>query len=277
MIETGRFNELEVVKILSFGAYLSEAGGTEEILLPLKYIPEGTEIGSLLDVFIYNDNENRPVATTLKPFAQVCEFALLTVKETSELGAFLDWGIAKDLFVPFREQRMQMQEGKKYIVYIYIDESTGRITASSKYAKFIDNKSATFSVGQEVELIVSEHTDLGYKAIINNQYLGLIYNNEVFEKIYVGDIKRGYIKLLRDDGKIDLSLQKQGYAHVEDSKLLILHYLKLNNGIIALGDKSSPEEIYKKLKISKKAFKKTIGGLYKEAVIEISDHEIKLK
>ena len=277
MIETGRYNELEVVKILSFGAYLSEIGGTEEILLPLKYIPEGTEVGVMLDVFVYNDNENRPVATTLKPFAQVGEFALLTVKETNDLGAFLDWGIAKDLFVPFREQRMQMQQGKKYIVYLYIDESTGRIAASSKYAKFIDNRSADYKIGQEVELIISEHTDLGYKAIINNQYLGLLYNNEVFEKVYVGDLKRGYIKLMREDGKIDLSLQKQGYAHVEDSKHLILHHLNINNGSIALGDKSSPEEIYKKLKISKKAFKKTIGGLYKEAVIEISDHEIKLK
>lgn len=277
MIETGKYNELEVVKILTFGAYLSEKGGTEEILLPLKYIPEGTEVGSILDVFIYNDNENRPVATTLKPYAQVGEYAFMTVKETSDLGAFLDWGIAKDLFVPFREQRMQMQQGKKYLVYLYIDETTGRITASSKYAKFIDKNAAAFKQGDEVELLISEHTEMGYKAIINNQYLGLIYLNEVFDKLYIGDIKRGYIKLMREDGKIDLSLQKQGYEHVEDSKHLLLHQLKMNDGIIALGDKSSPDEIYRKLKMSKKAFKKTIGGLYKDKLIEITDFEIKLK
>jgi len=256
---------------------LSLPGDDMEILLPLKYIPEGIQLDDFIDVFVYNDNENRPVATTLRPHAQVGEFGYMTVRQTNEFGAFLDWGIAKDLFVPFREQRAPMQEGKSYLVYVYIDDTTGRIAASSKYAKFIDKDLSTLSVGQEVELMISERTDLGYKAIINQKQLGLLYKNELFENLYIGNIRRGFIKQIREDGKIDLSLQKQGYEQVQDDKHKLIHQLKQNKGSMALGDKSEPEEIYRLLKMSKKNFKKIIGGLYKDRIIEISDFEIRLK
>lgn len=274
MIQTGKYNELEVVKILSFGAYLSD--GNEEILLPLKYVPEGTEIGNFIEVFIYNDNENRPIATTLRPFATVEEFAFLKVREVNDFGAFLDWGIAKDLFVPYAGQKTPMQTGNKYVVYIYIDEETGRITATSKIGKILDNEDLDLEIEDEVELIIYDKTDLGFKAIVNNKYSGLIYKNEVFEPVEIGDKKRAYIKQIREDNKIDLSLQKTGYEHIEDAKYKILHQLKINNGTLNLGDHSSPEEIHEKLKMSKKAFKKTIGGLYKDQLIKIGDHEIRL-
>jgi uncharacterized protein len=274
MINTGKYNELKVLKKLPFGLYLTD--GTEEILLPLKYVPENTEIDDLIEVFIYNDNENRPIATTLRPYACVGDFAFLKVNEVNELGAFLEWGIAKDLFVPFREQRVQMQAGRSYLVFIYIDEETNRLVATSKTNKFISNDEFPLDIDDEVELLISEKTDIGYKAIINNRFIGLLYSNELFESLNIGDKKRGFIKLIRPDNKIDLSLQRSGYEHIEDSKYKILHQLEQGKGHFNLGDKSTPEEIYKMFKMSKKAFKKTIGGLYRDKIIEISDYEIKL-
>ena len=275
MIAIGKYHTLHVVKEVSFGLYLSDDERVEEILLPIKYVPEGTKVDDKIQVFIYNDSENRPIATTLKPFAQVGEFAFLKVLDATDFGAFMDLGIAKDVFVPLKEQRVRMRKDGEYVVYIYIDEETGRIAASSKWNKFIDNE-MTLQEGEEVALLISDRTDLGFKAIINNKFHGLIYENEVFGNLEIGDRKRGFVKKIREENKIDLTLQQQSYEHIGDVKLDILQQLKLNNGTLPLGDKSTPEEIYEKLNISKKAFKKTIGGLYKDGTIELSDFSIRL-
>jgi predicted RNA-binding protein (virulence factor B family) len=274
MIEIGMFNDLTVKSTASIGLYLTD--GHDDVLLPVKYVPANTSDGDSLNVFVYLDNENRPIATTLIPHATVGEFAFMKVKEVNEHGAFLDWGISKDLFVPYSEQRVEMQEGENYLVHIFIDDRSGRIAASSKWKQFINTDLSDLNNGDEVKLLIAEKSDLGFKAIIDNSYEGLIYHNEVFEELKIGEKKRGFIKLLREDGKVDVSLQQQGYEHIIDSKHLILHYLKENNGILKLGDKSSPEEINQKLKLSKKAFKKIIGGLYKDQLISIGDYEIKL-
>ena len=274
MLSIGQYNNLEVKTKATIGLYLTD--GEDDVLLPVKYVPQGTEVGDTLDVFVYLDNENRPVATTLKPFATVGDFEFLTVKDVNDHGAFMDWGIAKDVFVSYAEQRGEMIVGKKYLVHLFVDDISGRIAATTKWIKYLNDDISELETGEEVELLIAEKTEMGYKAIINNRYEGLIYKNEVFEEINIGDKKRGYIKNKRDDGKIDLRLQPDGYGHIEDTKLIILKQLELNKGVLALGDKSSPEDIYRQLKISKKAFKKTIGGLFKERKITISDNEIKL-
>ncbi len=274
MIEIGKYNELEVKSKSDIGLFLTD--GTDDILLPMKYVKPGTSLGDKIEVFVYLDNENRPIATTLKPFATVDDFAFLSVKDVNEHGAFLDWGIAKDVFVSYAEQRMEMEAGKKYLVYLFIDEFSGRIAATTKWGKFLDNDTKGLRTGDEVQLLIAEKTSLGFKAIINNQYEGLLFQNEIFEEIKEGELKRGYIKQVRDDGKIDLRLFQDGYSHIEDSKHVILQHLETNKGVLSLGDKSSPEDIYQQFKISKKAFKKTIGGLYRDHRITISDFEIKL-
>ena len=274
MLSIGQYNNLEVKTKATIGLYLTD--GEDDVLLPVKYVPHGTEVGDTLDVFVYLDNENRPVATTLKPFATVGDFVFLTVKDVNDHGAFMDWGIAKDVFVSYAEQRGEMVAGSKYLVHLFIDDVSGRIAASTKWSKYLDDDTSELEPGEEVELLIAEKTEMGYKAIINNRYEGLIYKNEVFEEMNIGDKKRGYVKNNRDDGKIDLRLQPEGYGHIEDSKLIILKKLELNNGVLSLGDKSSPDDIYHQLKISKKVFKKTIGGLFKERKITISDYEIKL-
>lgn len=274
MIEIGKYNTLEVLKNTPIGLYLGD--GSEEILLPKRYVPRNIEIGDQLKVFVYLDNENRPIATTLQPFATVNEFAFLMVKEINAHGAFFDWGIDKDVFAPYSEQTEELQTGKKYVVFIYTDERSGRIAASLKWNQFIDDDPHGLTQGSEVLLLIAQQTELGYKAIVNNRYEGLLYHNEIFEPLQAGDTRQGFIKQIRDDHKIDLSLQQQGYGHIEDLKQLLLQELKNHKGFLPLGDKSSPEEIYQQLKISKKAFKKTIGGLFKEQLITLDDFEIRL-
>ncbi len=274
MIEIGKYNELIVVNKTPIGLFLSD--GTEEVLLPARYVKGEVETGDKLKVFVYLDNENRPIATTLKPLATVNECAFLEVKEINNHGAFMNWGIDKDLFVPYSEQTEDLYVGKKYVVFIFIDERSGRIAATLKWEQFMNDVNNDLGNGDAVQLLIAGQTDLGYKAIINNQYQGILYKNEIFEPLQTGDLKQGYIKQIREDGKIDLTLQQQGYGHIENTKQTILKYLKEHKGFLPLGDKSSPDEIYSRLKISKKAFKKTIGGLYKDQVISISDFEIRL-
>ena len=274
MISIGKLNNLIILTEAPIGLFLGD--GIEEILLPKRYAPKEATIGDKLEVFVYLDNDNRPIATTRKPYAMVDEFAFLAVKELNQHGAFFDWGIDKDVFVPYAEQTEELQTGNKYLVYIFIDERSGRIAASMKWDRFVDEKATDLTNSVEVQLIIAQQTDLGYKAIINNRYEGLLYKNELFETLDIGDTKKGYIKQIRADGKIDLSLQQQGYEHIDASKQTLLQYLKSHKGVVALGDKSTPEEIYKLLKISKKAFKKTVGGLYKEQLITIGDFEIRL-
>jgi len=274
MVEIGKFNELRFIKKTENGLILTE--GEKEVLLPYMYAPEGAEIGDNLHVFVYIHSDGRLMATTETPIAQVDEFAFLEVVDENENGAFMDMGIGKDVFVPSKEQRRPMKIGQKYVVFLYNDEKTERITASSYLNDFINQDEHDFEEGDEVRLLITDESDLGFSAVINQRFMGLLYRNEVFEDLKPGDQKRGFIKKIRDGNKIDLSLQVIGFKHILDLKDSLMIDLQENNGLIPLGDKSSPEDIYNRLKISKKAFKKAIGSLYKERLITITDHEIKL-
>ncbi len=274
MIEIGKFNELRFIKKTDAGLILTD--GEKEVLLPYQHIPEGVQAGDNLHVFVYIHSDGRLMATTETPLAMVGEFALLTVVDQNEQGVFMDMGIGKDVFVPEREQKRPMQTGQKYVVFLYTDEKNDRITASSRLSDFIDLDEHDLEQGDEVNLLITEESDLGYSAVINQRYMGLLYHNEVFEDLKAGDQRRGFIKKIREGNKIDLSLQVIGFRHILDLKDSLMINLEEDNGSILLGDKSSPEDIYNRLKISKKAFKKAIGSLYKERLIEISDYEIKL-
>lgn len=276
MLQIGKLNTLEVVKQVEFGVYLD---GDEygEILLPNKYVPKNIKTGNMLDVFIYFDSEDRIIATTEKPFAMVGEFAFLKVVSVTSVGAFLDWGLSKDLLVPFREQKQKMKKGKSYIVYVYLDKKSDRIAASSKVNKYFSKYPHAFNTGDEVNLLVYEKTDLGYNCIINGTHPGLLYETEVFQTLKPGQHTKGFIKKLRDDNKIDLCLQKPGYEKIDDIAQKILDILVEQGGTISVGDKSSPELIYELFGMSKKTYKKAIGALFKRRLITIEENGIKLK
>jgi hypothetical protein len=273
--EIGKYNKLRVIKEVDFGVYLDgEKEG--EILMPLRYVPKDCQVGDYVDVFLYLDSEDRLVATTEKPYAQVGEFAMLRVKSANKIGAFLDWGIMKDLLVPFREQKVTMTEERSYLVCIYVDEETQRIAASAKLNKFLDKTLPEYTVGQEVDLIIESETDLGYKAIINNSHWGILYENEVFEQLAKGLKLKGYIKKIRTDNKIDLSLHPLGYDKVDPITQMILDELKKERGFIAVSDKSDAELVYRVFGISKKSFKQAVGALYKRRLITIEKDGIRL-
>lgn len=274
MIQVGTYNELEVVKQMDFGIYLKE--GDIEILMPTKWVPAGTKIGDSLNVFVFRDSDDRLIATTVEPYVTAETFAFLEVKQVNDIGAFLDWGMDKDLLVPFREQSQRMEAGNSYVVFVYVDETTNRLVGSTKLKKFIINEPDTIQANDIVDLLIYSETPLGYNAIINNLYSGLIYKNEIFEAIRIGDKMKGYVKNIREDGKIDLSLQKSGFELVDDVKWRLLSILKENNGFLPLHDGSSPEEIKLKLQISKKAFKKAVGALYKEQLVKLTKEGIQL-
>ena len=274
MIHVGEYNELEVIKELDFGIYLRE--GDVEILMPTKWVPQGTKIGDFLNVFIFRDSDDRLIATTVKPLAVAESFAFLQAKQVNDIGAFLDWGMDKDLFVPFREQQNRMEPGKSYVVFVYVDDETDRLIASSKLSRFIEREDIDVREGDIVDLLIYSETDLGFNAIVNDLYSGLIYKNEIYETIRVGDKMQGFVKRVREDNKIDLSLQKSGYELVDDVKWRILKLMKEENGLLPLTDNSSPEEIKAKLQISKKAFKKAVGALYKERLVKLTDKGVEL-
>jgi len=275
MAEIGKLNSLRVVKEVDFGLYL-DGGDHGEILIPKRYVPEGVKPEDILEVFIYLDSEDRIIATTEKPYIMVGEFAMLKVVSVTRMGAFLDWGLPKDILVPFREQKMDMEEGKYYIVTVYLDSDSKRLVASAKIEKFLDNVPANYQAGEEVDLLIVSSTDLGFNAIINNKHTGVLYKNEVFQPIRKGDRVKGYIKKIREDEKIDLILQKPGYQKVDDISMGIVDVLKKHNGYLAITDKTDPDEIYKVFGVSKKTFKKAIGSLYKLRIITIQDDGIKL-
>ena len=274
-IKLGRFNQLRVVKRVDFGMYL-DGGDEGEILLPLRYVPEGCEVDDMLNVFIYLDSEERLVATTLTPYVQVGEFAYLEVSWVNQFGAFLNWGLMKDIFVPFREQKQKMVVGKRYMIHAHLDDESYRIVASAKVEHFLSDETPEYQPGEEVEAIVWQKTDLGYKMIVENKYSGLVYENEIFTPLHVGKKVRAYIKQVRPDGKIDLELQKSGYAKVGDFSRELLEYIKASGGTITLTDKSDAEEIYAVFGVSKKTFKKAVGDLYKKRIIRLSDGSISL-
>lgn len=274
-IKLGDSNRLTVVKKTDFGLYL-DGGKAGEILLPSRYVPEGTEIGDELDVFIYLDHEERVIATTEQPLAKVGDFAYLTVKWVNEYGAFLDWGLMKDLFCPFREQKKKMEIGESYIVHVYIDEESYRIVASAKVDKFLSNDGCTLESGEEADLLVWQKTELGFKVIINNRYSGLVYQDQVFRSLHTGDRLKGYIQALRPDGKIDVSLQKTGRQQTLDFSDTLLYYIRAHEGYCPFGDKSNAEDIYREFQVSKKVFKKAVGDLYKRRMITIESDGLHL-
>ena len=257
MLQVGKFNKLKVVKTVDFGVYL-DGGEKGEILLPRKFVPEQScSEGGEIDVFVYYDSEDRLIATTQKPYAQVGEFAWLQVKSVNRIGAFLDWGVeAKDLLVPFREQNTDMQQGEFHIVYVYLDFATGRIVASAKLDKFLDNVPPEYEANQPVEIIVTQRTPLGYKVIIDNLHWGVIYHNEIFRPITIGEYLRAYVKQVREDDKIDVMLQLPGYEKIDPLCESILQKLNEAGGVLRLSDKSPAEEIAHYFQCSKKSFKK---------------------
>ncbi len=271
----GKYNTLSITKIVDFGVYL-DGGELGEILLPMKWVPEGCKPDDEIEVFIYFDSEDRVIATTMKPYAEVDDFALLQAKAVNEIGAFLDWGLEKDLLVPYREQNAKMVEGRKYLVYIYADPQGGRIAASARLERFLSKEPPTYQPWEEVDLILWRTTDIGYMAIINNQYEGLLYSSEVFEDLDRGQRIKGYIMKVREDGKIDLSLQKPGYEKIDGFAERLLELLKENDGFLNLNDKSPAEEIYERCEMSKKNFKKSIGALYKQKLILMEDDGIRI-
>jgi len=275
MIEIGKHNRLIVLRNTSVGLYLGDQEG-QDILLPIKYIPEGIDINDEIEVFVYRDSEDRLIATTLEPRIQLNGFASLRVKDVNDFGAFLDWGLEKDLMVPYREQMTRMRVGQYQIVYLYVDEKTGRLAATNKLDRFLEVEPVDLSEGQKVDLLVWTETDLGYNVIINQKYKGLLYKNQIFSVVEPGDEVTGYIKHLREDGKIDVSLQQQGFAAIEANAQIVLDVLKKNNGFLPLTDDSSPEDIMDHMQMSKKTFKKAIGTLYKQRLIELQDKGISL-
>ncbi len=275
MTDIGKINNLKIIKKVDFGIYL-DGGEHGEILLPSRYVPENCKVDEILKVFIYLDSEDRFIATTEKPYAMVGDFALLKVVSVSSVGVFLDWGLPKDLMVPFREQSPNMEEDKSYMVRIYVDKKSNRIAATTRLDRYLDNEPACFQPGEEVELLICNQTDIGYKAIINNTHWGVLYTNEVFQPLKSGQVIKGYIKKVRDDNKIDLSLHKPGYERVDDVTEIILNALKQKGGFLPVTDKSTPEAIYKMFGVSKKTYKKAIGAIYKKKLITIENDGIKL-
>ena len=277
MIEIGKYIDLKILRKTSVGFFLGDEEG-EEVLLPNKYCPENMKLEEELKVFVYRDSSEKKVATTLIPKISLHEFALLEVSSVSGVGAFLDWGLEKELMVPFREQRQKMEEGRWYIVYLDLDEKTDRLYASNRIEKFLQNEAVSLSIGEEVELLVLQKTDLGYSVIVNHAYKGLIYENEIFQELNIGDRLKGYVKNLREDNKIDISIHPLGYKNFNDANSeLIFNALIEHEGFLPFTDRSTPEEIYSQFGISKKAFKKSIGALYKQRKIDIQSQGIKLK
>lgn len=276
MIKIGDYNTLKIVKEVDFGIYL-DGGEYGEILMPKKYVPKNVKPDDEIEAFVYNDTEDRLIATTETPKAKVNEFAFLKVTSLSKFGAFMDWGLIKELLVPFREQKVSMEKDRWYIVYIYLDTKTNRLAASAKLNKFISTGLPVYDVNDEVNILIENETEIGYKAIVDNRFWGLLFKNELFSEIKKGDKLKAYIKNVRTDTKIDLSLQKTGYESIDEISDNIYQELLIRGGNLSLNDKSSPEEIKEIFGISKKVFKKAIGSLYKKRIIEIHANGIRLK
>lgn len=274
-IQLGKYNLLEVVKEVDFGMYL-DGDEDGEILLPKRYVPEGCKPGDVLNVFIYLDMDERLVATTLDPYVQVGEFACLEVAWVNQFGAFLDWGLMKDLFVPFREQKAKMQKGGRYIVHVHLDDESYRIVASAKVEHYLSKEKPTYKPGEEVHILVWQRTDLGYKVIVDNRFSGMLFHNEIFQPLEMGMQMKAFVKHVREDGKIDLVLQRSGARNVEDFAEVLLQFIKDNNGYTSVNDKTDAETIYQTFGVSKKTFKKAVGDLYKKRLIILEPDGIRL-
>lgn len=276
MIELGKYNVLKVLRRTTVGLFLGDAEGNE-VLLPNKFIENKIiSIDDEITVFIYKDSEDRLIASTDTPKILVNEFAYLFVTDVNQNGAFLDWGMERDLFVPFREQGKKMEEDRCYMVYMYLDEKSDRLVASSKINRFLDNANHTFEEGDEVDIMIWDVTTLGVSVIINKRYKGLIFHNDIFTHLAIGETRKAYIKTVREDDQLDVILQKPGYDAVEPNAQLILERLKNSDGFLALTDKSDPNLIYRELEMSKKLFKKAIGTLYRRKLITLEEEGVRL-
>ena len=274
-VRLGRYNQLEVVKEVDFGVYL-DGGDDGEILLPARYVPEDCQQGDMLNVFIYLDNEERLVATTLTPYAQVGDFACLEVAWTNQYGAFLDWGLMKDLFVPFREQKNKMEKGERYVVHVHLDEDSYRIMASAKVERYLSSDMPPYHPGDGVEILVWQRTDLGYKVIVDNRFGGLIYATDVVRPLSTGMKTEAYVRQVRPDGKIDIVLQPDGPRKVDDFAEVLLDYIRQHDGFTTFQDKTPAEDIYATFGVSKKTFKKAVGDLYKKHLVILEEGGIRL-
>lgn len=272
-MDIGRINTLRVDRFANHGAYLLDTE-KQDVLLPGKYIPHGTNVGDKIDVFVYRDSEDRLIATTLKPMLQVEEFGFLKVKDVNKIGAFLDWGIEKDLLVPFREQVGKMVKGKSYLIYLFLDEKTHRLVATEKIKPHFEKHQISLEPGDQVDLLIGASTDLGIKVIVNNRYEGLLFHNEVFDDLMIGDRTSGYVKNVREDGKVDVSLQQQGMVNLEAGAQKILNLLA-KDGFLPLTDKSDPDDIQMMLQMSKKNFKRSLGILYKQRLVKLEESGIR--
>ena len=275
MIKLGDYNTLKIVKSVDFGLYL-DGGEAGEILLPTRYVPKNAKIGDELEVFIYLDQDEKLVATTLRPLAKVGDIACLEVAWVNEYGAFLNWGLMKDLFCPFREQKMRMQKGYHYVVYVKEDEESHRLIATAKVDKYLYTDRPPYKHGDAVDILIWQKTDLGFKAIVDNHYQGLIYEDQIFQPLHTGDRMTAYVDHIRQDNKIDITLQPTGRRQTEEFSEILLRYLQENDGHCDLGDKSPSELIADRFKVSKKVYKKAVGDLYRRRLITISDNGIDL-
>lgn len=275
MAQIGTLNALKVVKATYSGVYL-DAGALGEVLLPQRYVPDTCRTGDLLSVFLYTDSEDRPIATTQSPLAMAGDFALLKVVAETPVGAFLNWGLPKDLLVPFREQNTPMKKGRSYIVRVYLDERSHRVVASAKLDRFLSDTSTELQAGQEVELFVCTWTALGRKVIINHAQWGLLHSGDIFQALHRGQRLTGFVKTVREDGKIDVCLHKPGYAKVQDISATILDALEQHGGQIPVTDRSTPESIRQWFGVSKKTYKKALGALYKKRLVTLTDESVVL-
>jgi predicted RNA-binding protein (virulence factor B family) len=271
----GDFNDLEIAREVSIGFYLTSDDG--DLLLPEKYRPVGAHVGDTIRVFVYRDSEDRLIATTLEPLAVVDSFAALTVRDVGPPGAFLDWGLEKDLLLPHRNQRQAVRVGERVLVYVYLDEASDRLVASAKWQQFLSPEPFTGAVGEAVQVLIGEETPLGYSVVVNGTHLGLLYHNEVFRPLRVGELLPGHLRQVRPDGKLDVRLGQAGYNEVETAASLVLAALQQRpDGRLPLGDKSLADDVYRRLGISKKVFKKALGALYKQGLVELGPEETRL-
>ena len=274
-INVGQFNLMRVDRKVDFGFYMDD--GAEGILLPKRFVPAGLQIDDTISVFVYHDSDNRLIATTQEPFAVVGDIAALKVVALTNQGAFLDWGLMKDLFVPVSQQLSSMRLGGKYLVKLYLDKQTGRVAATEKIDNQISNDILTIKEGEKVKLQVYRESDIGYVVIVNQVHQGLVYKNEVFTHLHIGQmIEEGFVKKIREDNKLDIGIGKQGVEKLDDDQVKLIQLLKLHKGFLPYHDKSSPEDIYAFFSISKKAFKMNVGILYKAKKITIEDGGIRL-
>lgn len=276
MIHTGRTQDLVILRNTSVGLFLGDDEGNE-VLLPNKYVPPEHDQGTVLNVFVYRDSEDRQVATSLEPKIQLNGFASLRVFAVDRLGAFMEWGMEKHLLVPFKEQQRKLEEGRWYVTYLALDEDTDRLYGSTRIDRHLDNSELTVAEGEAVDLLIFGRSEMGWSAIVNDKHQGLIHANEVFKPISIGDRIKGFVRTVRTDNKLDITLQPIGYEHYNDANTaLVIRRLKQNEGFLSLTDKSSPEEIYSVLGMSKKAFKKALGALYKDRKVRIEENGVTL-